>query len=89
MFGFLVFAPFVILLAFACQWLLPAKASLLFYFPLLALPSAFRVFFSFLRTPPSPAFNAILFKTVRLEALFAGLFTIGALLNGPLVRTMI
>jgi 1,4-dihydroxy-2-naphthoate polyprenyltransferase len=52
--------------------------------PLLLLPAALSVRRDFGRCPPGTAFNAILFRTFRLELWFAALLSAGALLGRAL-----
>jgi 1,4-dihydroxy-2-naphthoate octaprenyltransferase len=66
------------LAAAALAWL---GGSLLLLLPLALLPAAWALRRDFLRCPPGIAFNAILFRTFRLELLYAALLAAGAVLG--------
>lgn len=70
-----VLAPFA--LAAAMAWLMQSLWLLL---PLLALPVAIRLVGDFRHCPPGLPFNGILFRTFKLELLFATLLALGAIL---------
>jgi 1,4-dihydroxy-2-naphthoate octaprenyltransferase len=73
----LVFAPFLLAplgaLAAGSPWLA---------LPLFTLPSAIGLVRDFAAAAAGPAFNAILFRTVKLELGFGTLLTIGAAVTG-------
>lgn len=76
LYGLLLLLPFA--LALPTAWLAGAPALLL---PLLLLPAARALWRDFLRCPPGLAFNQVLFRTFRLELVFAVLLACGALLD--------
>lgn len=71
----LLTAPFLLVSVMSAR----ARAPSLLL-PLLLGPSAVRLLRDFVRCPPGLAFNAILFRTFRLELWFAVLLSAGALL---------
>jgi 1,4-dihydroxy-2-naphthoate octaprenyltransferase len=71
----LLMAPFLLLLVMSVR----ARAPSLLL-PILLVPGAIRLLRDFARCPPGLAFNAILFRTFRLELWFAVLLSAGALL---------
>ncbi len=74
LYALLLALPFALLPAMA--WLAASPALLL---PLLLAPSAVQLWRDFLRCPPGVAFNALLFRTFRLELWYAALLSLGAL----------
>jgi 1,4-dihydroxy-2-naphthoate octaprenyltransferase len=70
-----VLAPFA--LAGAMAWLADARWLLL---PLLGLPIAVKLVHDFRHCPPGLPFNGVLFRTFKLELLFATLLAAGAVL---------
>lgn len=76
-YAFMIFAPFVLLLPLI-------RITPLFLLTWLVLPFAMRTFRSLVSSAPGLHFNDILLRTVRLEALFGLLFSIG----GVLVRLL-
>jgi 1,4-dihydroxy-2-naphthoate polyprenyltransferase len=74
-FAGLLLGPFALVPLMA--WLAAAPSLLM---PLLLLPAAVQLRGDFDRCPPGVAFNAILFRTFRLELWFAALLSAGALL---------
>jgi 1,4-dihydroxy-2-naphthoate octaprenyltransferase len=72
----LLFAPYALTLPMA--WLAGAPALML---PLLLLPTARALWRDFLRCPPGLAFNQVLFRTFRMELVFAVLLACGAVLD--------
>jgi 1,4-dihydroxy-2-naphthoate octaprenyltransferase len=74
-YALLLLGPFALLPVLA--WL--AGPTLLL--PLLLLPAAWALRRDFVRCPPGLAFNAVLFRTFRLELLFAVLLACGAVLG--------
>jgi 1,4-dihydroxy-2-naphthoate octaprenyltransferase len=72
----LLIGPFALVPVFA--WLAAAPALLL---PWLLLPAAWTLRRDFLRCPPGLAFNGVLFRTFRLELLYAVLLASGAVLE--------
>jgi 1,4-dihydroxy-2-naphthoate octaprenyltransferase len=75
LYGALLLGPFALILAMS---VLAHAAALLL--PLVLLPLAARLFADFGRSPPGAAFNAILFRTFRLEFWFAALLSTGLVL---------
>ena len=75
-YGTLLLAPFALCPAMAFT----ASAPLLLL-PLLLLPAAWALWRDFLRCPPGLAYNQVLFRTFRLELLFAVLLACGAVLD--------
>jgi 1,4-dihydroxy-2-naphthoate octaprenyltransferase len=75
-YGALLLGPFALTPLVA--WL---GGSLLLLLPLALLPAAWTLRRDFLRCPPGIAFNAILFRTFRLELLYAALLAAGAVLG--------
>jgi 1,4-dihydroxy-2-naphthoate octaprenyltransferase len=59
--------------------------SLWFLLPMLALPFAWRTWQVFNATPSGLAFNEVLLRTVRLEALYGGLFVVAGILAGIVI----
>ena len=80
LFAVLLLAPFALVPVMA--WLSGAGTLLL---PLVLLPSAHQLQRDFVHCPRGIAFNALLFRTFRLELWFAALLSAGALL-GRVVR---
>lgn len=76
LFSVLLLGPFALLPAMA--WLAASPALLL---PALLLPSALQLRRDFRRCAPGLAFNAILFRSFRLELWFAALLSAAALLG--------
>jgi 1,4-dihydroxy-2-naphthoate octaprenyltransferase len=72
----LLLVPFVLTPLVA--WLAAAPAMLA---PLLLLPAAWALRRDFLRCPPGLAFNAVLYRTFRMELLYAVLLGSGAVLD--------
>jgi 1,4-dihydroxy-2-naphthoate octaprenyltransferase len=72
----LLLLPFALTPAMA--WLAGAPALVL---PLLLLPAARMLWLDFLRCPPGLAFNRVLFRTFRMELVFAVLLACGAVLD--------
>jgi 1,4-dihydroxy-2-naphthoate octaprenyltransferase len=72
----LLLGPFALVPLMA--WLASAPALLL---PWLLLPAAWTLRRDFMRCAPGLAFNAVLFRTFRLELVFAVLLASGAVLN--------
>jgi len=72
----LLIGPFVLTPLVA--WLAAAPALLL---PLLLLPAAWALRRDFLHCPPGLAFNGVLFRTFKLELLYAVLLASGAVLD--------
>ena len=68
--------PYALTLPMA--WLADAPALAL---PLLLLPATWTLWRDFLRCPPGLAFNQVLFRTFRLELVFAVLLACGAVLD--------
>ena len=75
---------------YACAMLLPfalapvmawLAASPWFLLPLLWLPVALRLVRDFLNCPPGLPFNAVLFRTFKLELAYAALLSAGAILS--------
>ena len=79
----LLFAPFALLPAMAL-W---ARAPALLL-PLLLLPTAWRLRRAFRVCPRGTAFNAVLFRTFKLELAFAALLAAGALV-GPFIGRVV
>jgi 1,4-dihydroxy-2-naphthoate polyprenyltransferase len=75
LYSLLLLGPFALTAPMA---LLAGPALLL---PLLLLPSAWTLRRDFLRCPPGLAFNGVLFRTFKLELLFAVLLASGAVLG--------
>ena len=71
-----LWAPFAIALAMATLERSPWLAA-----PLVLLPMARRLQADFANLPAGPAFNMLLFRTVKLELAFGGLLAAGALLE--------
>jgi len=71
----LLFAPFALVVAMAV-----VAHSSMYAIALIALPRAWGVWRDFVTTPPGHALTAVLFRTVKLEALFGTLLAAGALL---------
>jgi len=71
----LLFAPFALVIAMAV-----AAHALMYAIPFVALPRAWRLWRDFIMTPPGHALTGVLFRTVKLEALFGALLTAGAVL---------
>jgi 1,4-dihydroxy-2-naphthoate octaprenyltransferase len=59
-------------------WLADAPTLML---PLLLLPASRTLWHDFLRCPPGLAFNQVLFRTFRMELVFAVLLACGAVLD--------
>jgi 1,4-dihydroxy-2-naphthoate octaprenyltransferase len=76
----LLLAPFALLPAMALAAHLPALLL-----PLLLVPAAWQLRQAFVHCPRGTAFNAVLFRTFRLELWFAALLSVGALLGRVLV----
>lgn len=76
LFMLLLLGPFVLVPVMA--WLAATPALLL---PWLLLPSAWALRGDFLRCPPGLAFNAILFRTFKMELVFSVLLAAGAVLG--------
>lgn len=76
LYAVLLFLPFALVPLIA---LLAGSAWLLL--PLLMLPSAWALRRDFLRCPPGLAFNQVLFRTFRLELVYAVLLASGAVLG--------
>ncbi len=72
----LLFVPYALTLPMA--WLAGAPALML---PLLLLPTARALWRDFLSCPPGLAFNQVLFRTFRMELVFAVLLACGAVLD--------
>jgi 1,4-dihydroxy-2-naphthoate octaprenyltransferase len=68
--------PFALVVAMASE-----EGRLALAMPLLLLPMASRLQRDFITLPGGPAFNLILFRTVKLELAFGGLLCAGALLS--------
>jgi 1,4-dihydroxy-2-naphthoate octaprenyltransferase len=73
----MIFLPFALLAIFAA-----ATASPLFLLPMLALPFAWRTWQAFSATLPGLTFNKVLLRTIRLQALYGGLFIAASVLAG-------
>jgi 1,4-dihydroxy-2-naphthoate octaprenyltransferase len=71
-----LWAPFAIAVAIAALERSPWLAA-----PLALLPMARRLQADFMNVPAGPAFNLLLFRTVKLELAFGGLLVAGALLQ--------
>lgn len=71
-----LWAPFATVVAMAAIESRPALAA-----PLLLLPAAWRLQARFLALPEGPAFNLVLFRTVKLELAFGALLSAGAVLQ--------
>jgi 1,4-dihydroxy-2-naphthoate octaprenyltransferase len=73
----MIFLPFVLLSALVVfsPW---------FLLPMLALPFAWRTWQAFKATPPGLAVNGVFLRTVRLEALYGGLFVLAGILAGTM-----
>ncbi|MCL2310244.1 MAG: 1,4-dihydroxy-2-naphthoate octaprenyltransferase [Proteobacteria bacterium] len=71
----MIFLPFALLGALTAL-------SPWFLLPMLALPFAWRTWRAFCTTPPGLAFNGVMLRTVRLEALYGGLFVVAGILAG-------
>ena len=71
----MIFLPFLLLAV-------PVAFSPWFLLPLLALPFAWRTRQAFNHAPPGLAFNQVLLRTVRLEALYGALFIAAGILTG-------
>jgi 1,4-dihydroxy-2-naphthoate octaprenyltransferase len=69
-----LWAPFAIVMAMAAIEARPMLAT-----PLLLLPMAWRLQADFMNLPEGPAFNLILFRTVKLELAFGALLSAGAI----------
>jgi 1,4-dihydroxy-2-naphthoate polyprenyltransferase len=69
-----LWAPFAIVIAMVAIELRPALAA-----PLLLLPMAWRLQADFMNLPEGPAFNLVLFRTVKLELAFGALMAAGAI----------
>lgn len=72
----LLLAPFALCPVMA--WMTGAPLLML---PLLSLPSAWTLWRDFLQCPPGLSFNRVLFRTFRLELVFAVLLACGAVLD--------
>jgi 1,4-dihydroxy-2-naphthoate octaprenyltransferase len=72
----LLFVPYALTLPMA--WLAGAPALAL---PLLLLPATWTLWRDFKRCPPGLAFNQVLFRTFRMELVFAVLLACGAVLD--------
>jgi 1,4-dihydroxy-2-naphthoate octaprenyltransferase len=66
--------PFAVVVALAILESRPGLAA-----PLALLPMAWRLQVDFLRLPAGPAFNLLLFRTVKLELAFGALLSAGAI----------
>jgi 1,4-dihydroxy-2-naphthoate octaprenyltransferase len=75
-YALLLFVPFALTPLMA--WLADAPALML---PLLLLPATRTLWRDFLRCPPGLAFNQVLFRTFRMELVFAVLLASGAVLD--------
>jgi 1,4-dihydroxy-2-naphthoate octaprenyltransferase len=75
-YGLLLLGPFALTPVIA--WLGGTPTLLL---PLLLLPAAWSLWRDFLRCPPGLAFNLVLFRTFRLELVYAVLLASGAVLG--------
>jgi 1,4-dihydroxy-2-naphthoate octaprenyltransferase len=75
----LLTAPFLLVTAMFARTRAPSMLL-----PLLLVPSAVRLWRDFAGCPPGVAFNAILFRTFRLELWFAMLLSAGIVLVGKL-----
>lgn len=71
--------PFALVVAMAAVESRPGLAA-----PLLLLPMARRLQADFVNAPAGPAFNALLFRTVKLELAFGALVSAGAILQRAL-----
>lgn len=71
----LLFSPFALVVAMAV-----AAHTLMYVIPFVALPRAWRVWRDFVTIPPGHALTGVLFRTVKLEALFGALLAAGAVL---------
>ena len=71
-----LWAPFAIAVAMAAIDAAPGLAA-----PLVLLPMAWRLQADFMGLPDGPAFNLILFRTVKLELAFGALLSAGAVLQ--------
>ena len=71
-----LWAPFAVVAFMAA-----AEARLGLAAPLILVPMAWRLQRDFLNVPAGPAFNLILFRTVKLELAFGGLLSAGAVLQ--------
>jgi 1,4-dihydroxy-2-naphthoate octaprenyltransferase len=76
LYALLLLLPHALTLPMA--WLAGAPALLL---PLLLLPASGALWRDFLRCPPGLAFNQVLFRTFRMELVFAVLLACGAVLD--------
>jgi 1,4-dihydroxy-2-naphthoate octaprenyltransferase len=76
LYSLLLLGPFALTPLIA--WFAGAPLLLL---PLLLLPAAWALRRDFLRCPPGLAFNAVLFRTFRLELVYAVLLASGAVLD--------
>jgi 1,4-dihydroxy-2-naphthoate octaprenyltransferase len=72
----LLLGPFALLPLMALMAHAPALLL-----PLLLLPGAWSLRGAFVRCPPGVAFNAVLFRTFRLELAYAALLAAGAVLG--------
>lgn len=77
LFATLTIAPFPVVIAAAF-----AAGSPWLALPVVALPRAFALLRDFDRTPPGPALNGLLFRTVMIEVAFGGLLTVGGIVAG-------
>jgi 1,4-dihydroxy-2-naphthoate polyprenyltransferase len=75
-YALLLFVPYALTPLMA--WLADAPALML---PLLLLPATRTLWRDFLRCPPGLAFNQVLFRTFRMELVFAVLLASGAVLD--------
>jgi len=71
-----LWSPFAIAVAMAAIDAAPVLAA-----PLVLLPMAWRLQADFMGLPAGPAFNLILFRTVKLELAFGALLSAGAVLQ--------
>ena len=71
-----LWSPFAMAVAMAALETAPALAA-----PLVLLPMAWRLQADFMSLPDGPAFNLILFRTVKLELAFGALLSAGAVLQ--------
>jgi 1,4-dihydroxy-2-naphthoate octaprenyltransferase len=74
----MIFLPFLLLgtLTAFSPW---------FLLPMLALPFAWRTWQAFNTTSPGLAFNDVLLRTVRPEALYGGLFVVAGVFAGIVI----
>jgi 1,4-dihydroxy-2-naphthoate octaprenyltransferase len=79
--GAFVALPAMVLLAHGGARPGPHGSSVWLLLPLALAPAAKRLWHDFVRCTPGSAFNAILFRTFRLELAFAVLLAVGAMLE--------